>query len=60
MKRQVVSYLNSEGGIYYIGIEHTSQKEARFVGVTLTQKDREDFLKLVLNDVVQKIFPSQD
>lgn len=60
IKKQVVSYLNSSGGIYYIGIDHTPQKEARYVGVTLTLKDREEILKLVLNDVVQKIFPSQD
>jgi hypothetical protein len=60
IKRQVVSYLNSSGGIHYIGIDHNSQKEARFFGAPLTEKERPEILAFVLNEIVMKVFPSQD
>ncbi len=40
IKRQIVSYLNCSGGIHYVGIDYNVQKEARYIGVTVTEKDR--------------------
>jgi hypothetical protein len=44
IKRQIVSYLNCSGGIHYIGIDYNVQKEARYFGVTVTEKDRIEVL----------------
>lgn len=60
IRRQVVSYLNSTGGIVYLGIEHNSQKEARTLGIPLGDKDRVSVLEFVLNEIVMRIYPSQD
>lgn len=49
IKRQVVSYLNGNGGIHYVGIDYNVQKEARYFGVTVADKDRIDVLEYVLN-----------
>lgn len=58
--RHIISYLNSTGGIFYLGIEHKSQKEAIYLGLTLNQKIKLQMLSWVLNEVVMKIYPPDE
>lgn len=60
IKRSVVSFLNSSGGIIYIGIEHNAQKEAKFTGVSVNEKEKAEILMYVLNDIVMKINPPDE
>ena len=60
LKRSVVSFLNSSGGIFYIGIEHNAQKEAKFTGVSVNDKERVEILIYVLNEIVMKINPPDE
>ena len=61
IRRSAVQFLNTSGGYIYFGIEPSKKNKTtgEFRGLALTEGDRANFLKTLLRNIVNCIFPTE-